>query len=137
MISIKLYLIIPTFLILAISCENQSNDEITDILWMLQSIEYENDDVITIDNSSSYTVLFDDSSRVEGQADCNTCGGDYEISNSSISISFGCTKKGCGASSKGWEYFLAVNDASSYEMVGKELLILFDSDKSTLYFKKD
>ncbi len=123
------------FFILVISCEeSEPIYDITNTNWMLQSIQYGNGDIIIIDNPSVYTIMFDDSSNIEGLADCNTCGGDFDIRNSSISIRFGCTKKGCGSSSKGWEYFLAVNSASSYKIVGRELQIFFDNDKSVLNF---
>ena len=134
----KLSLITPFFFIMAISCKMgpvESEQEITNIRWMLESIEYKNGDVLTIDNPNVYTIMFDDLAKVEGRANCNSCWGDYNSNGRSISISFPCTKVGCPPSSKDWEYTLAVRAASSYKIDGKSLQIYFDDGNSTLHFK--
>ncbi len=110
---------------------------LTNRTWKLHSIKFLSGETLVIDNPEVYTLLLDDSLRVRGRADCNTCGGVYQISGSALTIQFGCTKKGCGPDSRGWQYFEAVNQVFLYRLTDEQLQLFFDGGTGVLYFTAD
>lgn len=100
--------------------------------WRLVSIVDTGSTPTTIDDPSKYTLEFQQEGRVGVKSDCNTCGGQFSLSGSSISIGpVTCTKVFCGDTSRDRDFTRALDTARSVSLDDNELTILSDGVRLT------
>lgn len=68
--------------------------------WQLVSIQRNGTDPMTVADASRYTLQLDSDGRVRLKSDCNSCGGSYTLTGSTLQFSpLACTKVFCGDTS--------------------------------------
>ena len=93
--------------------------------WRLMSIVETGTTPTTIDDPSKYTLEFQDEGRIGVKSDCNTCGGPYSVSGSTIEIGpVVCTKVFCGDTSRDQAFVRALDKARTASVDDNELTIV-------------
>ena len=103
--------------------------------WQLVSIQRSGSDPITVADPSRYTLQFDSNGRATVKSDCNSCGGSYTLSGSTLQfMPLACTKAFCGDTS--------LDSVYSQALAGTKTVSLNDSRLSitgggvTLQFRR-
>ncbi len=95
--------------------------------WRLVSLVETGSTPITIDDPSRYTLEFAADGQLSVRSDCNTCGGRYSLSGSSIEIGpVACTRAFCGDTSRDAAYTSALDKARSASVDDDELTLTGD-----------
>lgn len=116
-------------LLLAAACEESPTrpSDIQGQTWRLVSIQRGGAAPIAVAEPSRYTLRFADAGRINVRSDCNTCGGGYSMTGTSVSIgALACTRVFCGPVSLDGEYTGALGSARSLARSGDELTIQCD-----------
>lgn len=115
--------------------EISADPTLTDTLWQLQQIQYNNDTLIEPDAPENYTIEFMQNGEVGIQADCNRVLGTYTEDGSSISIELGpSTLAACPPESIDTEYLQALEAAAIYFFQEGDLFIDMKFDTGTIQF---
>ena len=95
--------------------------------WRLVSLERAGAASTTIADPSRYTLRFVDGGRVNVRSDCNSCGGAYSLTGTSLSVgALACTRAFCGDASLDGEYTRALQTARSLTRSGDSLTVQCD-----------
>jgi heat shock protein HslJ len=92
--------------------------------WRLVSIQEAGSPPTTVENPSRYTLRLGDDGRVAVMSDCNSCGGSYTLSDSSLSFEgLVCTKVACEAGSLDPVFIRALEGATTATVDDEDLII--------------
>jgi heat shock protein HslJ len=92
--------------------------------WQLHSIHENGSDLISVALPSRYTLQYLDDGHIAVTNDCNSCGGSYMLSGSSLTLSqLACTRAFCGEASLDQSYSRALEGATSASVNGSEMII--------------
>lgn len=90
----------------------------------------------TVEDSSAYTLTFNDDETVSMQADCNQASGNYTLEGSSLSIALGPTTLAeCGPESRYDEYLARLGEVASYVIADGQLFLNLQVDAGNLVFE--
>jgi heat shock protein HslJ len=110
-----------------VGCENSNPLAPSDLIgdtWRLVSIVETGTTPVTVDDPSKYTLEFLENGRLNVKSDCNTCGGPYSLSGSSIEIGpVACTRVFCGDTSRDAAFTSALDKARSASLDDDELTL--------------
>jgi heat shock protein HslJ len=68
---------------------------VTGVVWRLQSLQHSNGSIVS-PPTSAFTLQFTSEGRLEVRADCNGCGGTYQLSGSALHVGpLPCTRVFC------------------------------------------
>jgi heat shock protein HslJ len=94
--------------------------------WALQSFELAGGPTIAVPRPDQYTLELRPEGQAHVRADCNSCGGSYQIAGTSLSFGLmACTLVACPPGSLDRDYLEALGSASSFEVRNGELRILY------------
>jgi heat shock protein HslJ len=100
--------------------------------WRLVSLVQTGSTPVTIDDPTKYTLTFQDDERVGVKSDCNTCGGPFALSDSSLEMGpLACTKVACGEGSQDVAFTRALDSSRSVSLDDDELTILGEGVRLT------
>ena len=119
---------------------NKENSEssLTQVVWQLQEIRYNNDKLIEVDNPSNYTLEFLPDGQLSIKADCNRARGNYTQEGSSISIEIGPTTRAmCPPESISDQYLKELQSATIFFFQDDNLYIDLKFDTGTMKFITD
>ena len=119
---------------------NKENSEssLTQVVWQLQEIRYNNDKLIEVDNPSNYTIEFLPDGQLSIKADCNRARGNYTQEGSSISIEIGATTRAmCPPESISDQYLKELQSATIFFFQDDNLYIDLKFDTGTMKFIAD
>ena len=92
--------------------------------WRLVSIQRDGSNPITVPDPSRYTLQLDDNGRVGAKSDCNSCGGSYTLSGSTLQFSpLACTKAFCGNASLDSVYSQALDGTKTVSVSDSNLTL--------------
>jgi heat shock protein HslJ len=92
--------------------------------WQLSSIHENGSDLIRVVAPSRYTLQLEEQGHVAVTNDCNSCGGSYTLSGSSLTLSrMACTRAFCGDASLDQSYSRALEGAATVSVNGSEMTI--------------
>jgi heat shock protein HslJ len=92
--------------------------------WQLHSIHENGSDLISVAVPSRYTLQFQHDGHIAVTNDCNSCGGSYMLSGSSLTLSqMACTRAFCGDASLDQSYSRALEAATTVSVNGSEMTI--------------
>ena len=98
--------------------------DVTGSAWQLVSIQRDGSSPITVTDPSRYTLQLDDDGRVGAKSDCNSCGGSYTLSGSTLQLSpLACTKAFCGNASLDSIYSQTLDGTKSVSVSGSTLTL--------------
>ncbi|MDJ0746880.1 MAG: META domain-containing protein [Xenococcaceae cyanobacterium MO_167.B27] len=118
--------------------ENNSESNLTSVVWQLQQIRYNNDELIEVDNPSNYTIEFLPDGQVQIKADCNRARGTYTQKGSSISIKIGPTTRAmCPPESISERYLKELQSAVIFFFQDGNLYFDLKFDTGTMKFIPD
>ena len=111
--------------------------EITGILWKWQQSIYGNDTEATPPKPENYTVLLRQDGSLEIRADCNRCGGTYQMGDRHLSMQVTyCTRAMCPPGSLDQVFIRDLNAAVIYFLKDGDLLIDLKYDSGTMRFSR-
>jgi heat shock protein HslJ len=117
------------FFLLVISC-NTTDSNVTNVpsdvigTWELDRITYDSGDVVSPPKGTDYWIQFT-ADGVSAQADCNSCGGEYTLSEEGdISAYLICSRAACGISS---EFSSRFNSSQTFFLRNEKLYLAFES----------
>jgi heat shock protein HslJ len=106
---------------------------LTDSVWQLQQIQYNNDTLVVPSDPANYTVEFLEDGQLGIQADCNRVLGEYVGENGILDITLGpSTLAACGPDSIDTEFTQALSSASLYFFQDGDLFIDLIYDSGTM-----
>lgn len=109
--------------------------ELTDTIWQLQQIQYNNDTRLEPEFPENYLIQFSEDGTVSIKADCNQVQGTYEVTGSNIVIELGpSTLAACPPDSIDDEYLQALNSSVIYFFDDGDLYFDMMADVGTLQF---
>ncbi len=118
--------------------QNNSESNLTGVVWQLQQIRYNNDELIKVDNPSNYTIEFLPDGQVQIKADCNRARGTYTQQDSSISIKIGPTTRAmCPPESISDQYLKELQSAVIFFFQDGNLYFDLKFDTGTMKFIPD
>ncbi len=118
--------------------QNNSESNLTGVLWQLQQIRYNNDELVKVDNPSNYTIEFLPDGQVQIKADCNRARGTYTQQDSSISIKIGPTTRAmCPPESISDQYLKELQSAAIFFFQDGNLYFDLKFDTGTMKFIPD
>lgn len=104
-------------------------------VWQLQTVRYNNDETLVIDDPARYTIEFLPDGAATLQADCNRAGGSYIQDNSSLTIEIGrITRVACPPDSVADEFLRDLENAAIYFIRDGKLYIDLVADGGTMEF---
>lgn len=108
---------------------------LTDTVWQLQQIQYNDGTLITPSDPANYTVEFMEDGSLGVQADCNRVLGEYVGEGGILDITLGpSTLAACGPDSVDTEFTQALSNASLYFFQDDDLFIDLTFDSGTMKF---
>jgi heat shock protein HslJ len=118
------------------SCDDvTSPSDLMGGVWRLESLQSPDLGTRTPDDPDKYTVEFVESARVNVQADCNGCSGQYSLAEDSLTVSdLACTLIACLAPSLDGEFLRILNGVSTVDVEADEMRI--SSSRGTLLFTR-
>jgi heat shock protein HslJ len=103
--------------------------------WELISIQQDGSNPITVENSSRYRLQLDEDGRTRVVSDCNSCGGSYTLSGSSLELTpLTCTKVFCGDTSLDAVYSQALAGSKTVSVSDSQMTLT--GGGVTLQFKR-
>jgi heat shock protein HslJ len=119
----------------AAACSSQplAPSDIVGTAWQLHTVHENGSDLISVVEPSRYTLQLQESGHVAAKSDCNSCGGSYTLSGSSLTLNqVVCTKVFCGDRSLDHFYTRALDGPTTVSVNGSEMTI--DGNGITLVF---
>lgn len=108
---------------------------LTDTVWQLQQIQYNDGTLLAPDAPENYTVEFMEDGQLAVQADCNRVLGEFTGDSSSLAITLGAsTLAACGPNSLNAQFTQALSNAALYFFQDDDLLIDLKFDSGTMQF---
>ena len=96
--------------------------DVIGVTWRLQSLQRADGSVVT-SPAGTFTLRFAEDSRLEVRADCNGCGGTYQLAGGALSVSpLVCTRMAC-PSPYDAEYVRILDAATSVERTDGRLTV--------------
>ena len=115
--------------------QDDSKSQLIGVVWQLQQILYNNDELIEVDNPSDYTIEFLPDGQLNIKADCNRAIGSYIIEGSSISINIGPTTRAmCPPESISDQYLKELQSATIFFFKDGDLYLDLKFDTGTMKF---
>lgn len=115
--------------------ETEAGPSLTDTVWELQQIQYNNDTQLVPEDPADYTIEFLEGGDASIKADCNQVLGSYTEDGSSITIELGpSTLAACAPESIDTEYLQALESAAIYFFRDGDLYIDMIVDTGTIQF---
>jgi len=106
---------------------------LTDSVWQLQQIQYNDGTLITPSDPANYTVDFMEDGSLGIQADCNRVLGEYTGESGTLDITLGpSTLAACGPDSVDTEFTQALSNSSLYFFQDGDLFIDLAFDSGTM-----
>jgi porin len=114
---------------------NNNKSQLTAVVWQLEEIRDNNDQLITVDSSENYTIEFLADGQLNIQADCNRARGTYMVENSSISMTIGATTRAmCPPESISDKYLKELQSVTIFFFQDGNLYIDLRADTGTMKF---
>ncbi|MGD9892476.1 MAG: META domain-containing protein [Dehalococcoidia bacterium] len=108
---------------------------LTGIVWEWQQTILNNDEIVTPDDPSRYTVEFQPDGRLAGRADCNRIMGSYTVTGSQIEIGpLASTRVACPPGSLGDRFAMQLQDAAIFVFRDGNLYLDIKFDTGTMRF---
>jgi heat shock protein HslJ len=108
---------------------------LTDTVWQLQQIQYNDGTLITPSDPANYTIEFMEDGQLGVQADCNRVLGEYTGDDGILEITLGpSTLAACGPDSIDTEFTRALSNASLYFFQDDDLFVDLAFDSGTMQF---
>jgi heat shock protein HslJ len=108
-----------------------------DFLWYWQGTNFTNGNQVLVSNPSGYTIRFLSDGTLEGQADCNSFGGEYTIADSSLTIQLGpMTLVAWPPDSLDSDYLEQLSQVADYTLQGENLYLNLVADAGSMIFNK-
>jgi heat shock protein HslJ len=108
---------------------------LTDTVWQLQQIQFNDGTLLTPDNPANYAVEFMADGQLGVQADCNRVLGEFTEDGSSLAITLGpSTLAACGPESIDTEFTQSLSNAALYFFQADDLFIDLAFDSGTMQF---
>jgi heat shock protein HslJ len=107
-------------------CDNgpTSPSDVIGETWSLVSLQETGSAPVVVTDSSLYTVSFGDDDRLRVSSDCNSCGGTYTLTVSSLVVTpLACTKVFCGNESLDAKFTKILQQAKTISVDDDELTI--------------
>jgi heat shock protein HslJ len=126
----KTGIVLLAALALTFACGSDSGTgptlQLFEIQWKLQALELGGGTIIDVPFPDDYTVLFRNDGNIEIRADCNGCGGVFEVKGNGISIDIHiCTLIACPEGTLDSEFKAALQSVTRYELGGNKLALFF------------
>ena len=106
--------------------------------WILDAIQYSDQNIVLI--RRPFSLRFNQDGTVDMVVDCNECNGTYVVDDNG-SLTFldhsTCTEVFCGNDSNDDAFHAALDTASRYEIIGRNLRIFFNNGQSRLNFNAE
>jgi heat shock protein HslJ len=121
---------------LAFGCDDAPThpSAIQDVTWKLETIELDGASPIRVPDPERYTLRLETTERVSVRADCNSCGGTFTLSGTSLSIgSLACTRAFCGDTSLDGTFTKALGNART--LTGSPTQLVIRGDGVVLRFR--
>ncbi|MEL6555233.1 MAG: META domain-containing protein [Cyanobacteria bacterium J06621_11] len=110
---------------------------LTNTVWQLQQIRYNNGTVLEAIPPGNYTLQFMDDGQLSIRADCNQALGNFTQDGSRLSVTLGpITLAACGPDSIEQDYLQALQDITTYSLQDGNLSIQLRDNASTLMFSE-
>lgn len=107
---------------------------LTDTVWALQQIQYNNDTMLVPDNPENYTIQFLENGNVSIQADCNAITGTYDPESNEFITLGASTLAACPPDSIDDEYRMGLENAALYFFEDGNLYMDLFADAGTMMF---
>jgi len=124
-VSLRTLLAVGAAIVLA-ACENNavSPSDIVGETWRLASLQEGGSAPVIIEDSARYSLRLAEDGRLAVMSDCNSCGGSYSLTGSSIDLGpLTCTKVFCGDQSLDSRFTAALEAAQTVAPDDGELTI--------------
>ncbi len=111
--------------VVAVACDGVTNpSELQGVEWRLVSLHRFGSNEVTVDRPERYTLRFEDDGRVRVRADCNVCGGRFELADGRLTISsLFCTRVACPPGSLFNDYVLLLERESDTDRDPRTLVL--------------
>jgi heat shock protein HslJ len=136
----RLYALV-TLALLAAACNGgvglgPTMDGLAGATWHLQAFETAGGPVVSALDGRTYTVRFMADGVLAVQADCNACGGSWQVGKAgAVSIgAISCTRMFCGVESLDLRFVTELQSAERFELKGATLRIYGPGRRSSLVF---
>lgn len=140
------FIILLCFSFLMFYCKNSSTESETNetetkpflnTLWVLESFDISGE-IIKPTEDQMYNIKFKNDSTFSGQSDCNDIGGRYIIEQKGVIniTKLGTTFASCGDQSKDEEYYGAIDQIFSYEVIKNHLRLKYGEDSILTFISK-
>lgn len=109
-----------------VACDENpvSPTPITNVTWKLETVERTGTATINVPVPDQFTVRFESNNNVAARADCNTCGGRYNLDGSSITIgNLACTLVACPTPGLDQIFTTALQNARTATASGNQLVM--------------
>ena len=101
-----------------------STADLMNRVWQLQSVQRPDGTTVAVASPDRFTLAFGDTARLSIRADCNTCGGTYQVSGTELIVgTLACTRAFCGDNSLDTEFLRVFESASSLSHIDDALLV--------------
>src|SRR5262245_53812276 len=110
----------------AMGCTDSSlaPSDVIGATWQLVSIQRDGSDPINVADPSRYTLQLDSGGRARVKSDCNSCGGSYTLTGSTLQFGpLACTKVFCGDTSLDSVYSQALDGTKTVSISDSTLTI--------------
>ena len=98
--------------------------DVTDVFWSLEFLQRADSAVMGPPRTGAFTVRFRDDGRLEVHADCNGCGGDYQLFGAALTVGpLACTRAFCPSAPLDTEFVSLIEAATRVE-VTRDTLVL-------------
>lgn len=125
-------------LLLTGACKKSDTDvdggELTGVAWVLHTMRYSEQNVITV--TEVFSITFNSDGTMSLQVACNTCAGGYESDENgalAVTLPLVCTEVFCGPDSMDTEFHAALGGAVRYAIHDTTLTIHFGGQGQLIF----
>jgi heat shock protein HslJ len=118
--------VIVTALAASVACENNptSPSDVVAHNWQLVSFETEGSGLVMVQDPSRYTLRLEEDGRASVKSDCNSCGGTYTLTGTTLELGgIACTKVACGDDSLDPTYARALEGPKTVSVDDSQLTV--------------
>ena len=119
-------LVLAVGCLLGAACDETPTEpsNVTGDTWRLVSMQRGSGSPVTVPDPNRYTLRFGDQGRLEVKSDCNSCGGSYTLTGSTLDVGpVFCTKVFCGDTSLDSAFVAGLQGAALVTERGGELVV--------------